>query len=34
MSTRNLQFLFDLDRRIKPVGELYRDLIATWRGKK
>ena len=25
--------LFDLERRIKPVGELYRDLIGTWRGK-
>lgn len=25
--------LFDLDRQIRPVGELYRDLIKTWRGK-
>ena len=25
--------LFDLDRRIRPVGECYRDLIQTWRGR-
>jgi beta-glucosidase/6-phospho-beta-glucosidase/beta-galactosidase len=25
--------LFDLERRIRPVGEAYRDLINTWRGK-
>lgn len=24
--------LFDLDRKIQPVGECYRDLIRTWRG--
>jgi hypothetical protein len=24
--------LCDLDRRIQPVGEAYRDLIRTWRG--
>jgi beta-glucosidase/6-phospho-beta-glucosidase/beta-galactosidase len=25
--------LFDLERRIRPVGEAYRDLIKTWRGR-
>jgi beta-glucosidase/6-phospho-beta-glucosidase/beta-galactosidase len=25
--------LFSLDREIRPVGELYRDLIRTWRGR-
>jgi beta-glucosidase/6-phospho-beta-glucosidase/beta-galactosidase len=25
--------LFDLDRRIRPVGEAYRELIKTWRGR-
>jgi beta-glucosidase/6-phospho-beta-glucosidase/beta-galactosidase len=25
--------LFSLDRKIRPVGELYRDLIRTWRGR-
>jgi len=25
--------LYSLDRKIRPVGELYRDLIRTWRGR-
>jgi beta-glucosidase/6-phospho-beta-glucosidase/beta-galactosidase len=25
--------LFDLERRIRPVGEAYRDLIRTWKGR-
>lgn len=24
--------LYDLDRKIRPVGTAYRDLVATWRG--
>jgi beta-glucosidase/6-phospho-beta-glucosidase/beta-galactosidase len=31
--TINQYGLFDLDRRIRPVGEAYRDLINTWRGR-
>jgi beta-glucosidase len=29
----NPRGLFDLDRRIRPVGEAYRELIAAWRGR-
>jgi len=29
----NPRGLFDLDRKIRPVGEAYRALIATWRGR-
>lgn len=29
----NPRGLFDLERRIRPVGEAYRRLIATWRGR-
>lgn len=29
----NPRGLYDLDRRIRPVGEAYRDLIAMWDGK-
>jgi beta-glucosidase len=28
----NPRGLFDLDRKIRPVGEAYRDMIATWQG--
>jgi beta-glucosidase/6-phospho-beta-glucosidase/beta-galactosidase len=31
--TVNHYGLFDLDRRIRPVGEAYRELINTWRGR-
>jgi beta-glucosidase len=30
--TVNPRGLFDLDRKIRPVGEAYRELIATWQG--
>jgi beta-glucosidase/6-phospho-beta-glucosidase/beta-galactosidase len=29
----NPRGLFDLDRRIRPVGEAYRKLIADWAGR-
>jgi beta-glucosidase/6-phospho-beta-glucosidase/beta-galactosidase len=31
--TVNHYGLFDLERRIRPVGEAYRDLIKTWKGR-
>lgn len=29
----NPRGLFDLDRKPRPVGRAYRDLIATWHGR-
>jgi hypothetical protein len=29
----NPRGLYDLDRRIRPVGTAYRDLIAAWNGR-